>query len=82
MLQELINVLPVSANIPSAVDVELQTRVARLFQVHTGHICDGLSLDGSRSCLEGWSHPPTHSPTHSLTHSLTHPPTHRAVLLH
>ena len=32
VLQELINVLPVSANIPSAVDVELQTRVARLFQ--------------------------------------------------
>ena len=34
--------------------------------------CEGLSLDGPRSCLEGPSYSLTHALTHSRTHSLTH----------
>jgi len=55
VLQELINVLPVSAKIPSEVDVELQRKVASFFQ--SGAVVDALLpsfLAAANRLREGW----------------------------
>ena len=55
VLQDLINVLPVSAKIPSEVDVELQRKVASFFQkeaIVNGQLPGFLSA--ARTMREGW----------------------------
>lgn len=63
VLQELINVLPVSANVPSEVDVELQRKVATFFQ--NGQVVDGQLpsfLSTARSMRERWLARPQPAP--------------------
>jgi len=55
VLQELINVLPVQANVPSEVDVELQRKVASFFQ--NGAVVDAQLpsfLENARRMRERW----------------------------
>ena len=55
VLQDLINVLPVSAKIPSEVDVELQRKVASFFQKEAtvnGQLPGFISA--ARTMREGW----------------------------
>ena len=55
VLQDLINVLPVSAKIPSEVDVELQRKVASFFQnVNMVDAQLPRFLTAARSMREGW----------------------------
>lgn len=55
VLQDLINVLPVSARIPSEVDVKLQNKVSQLFQ-NTGFVNERIPTFArvARRIREGW----------------------------